>query len=156
MPTTQRTPAGVFFSQQFFDSGLAAQWGHSASSAASHADFSLQDDVAGFCFVQHVGWAETDGSGVGSASEQQDFFLADGAGWERRDSTRGRTCSGGSTPFASAQASFSSREKQQQSPFQHCSEVRHPHGRDWHGYGTPSVGFLWLGAGNGNPNVSIR
>jgi hypothetical protein len=46
--------------------------------------------------------------------------------------------------------------KQQQSPFQHCSEVRHPHGRDWQGKRTPSVGFLRLGAGNGNPNVTIR
>ena len=45
--------------------------------------------------------------------------------------------------------------KQQQSPFQHCSEVWHPHGRDWHGCGTPSDGLLRLGAGNGNPKVTI-
>jgi len=134
---------------------LAAQWGHSASGVASHADFSLQQVAAGFVFAQHIGGAETDGSGAGSDSEQQDFFFGV-FGRAFRDSTNGRTCSGGSTPFASAQASFSSIVKQQQSPFQHCSEVRHPHGRDWQGYGTPSVGFLRLGAGNGNPNVSIR
>lgn len=96
-----------------------------------------------------------DGSGVGSASEQQDFFFGV-FGRAFRDSTNGRTCSGGSTPFSSAQVSFSSMVKQQQSPFQHWSAVRQPHGRLWHGYGTPPDGLLRFGAGNGNPNVTIR
>lgn len=123
MPTTQRTldslsgVGAVFFSQQF-GLALAAQWGHSASGAASHTDFSLQEVAAGFRFSQHVGVAETDGWRAGSASEQHDFFFG-AVGRDLRDSTSGRTCSGGSTPFSSAHVSFSSMVKQQQSPFQH-------------------------------------
>jgi hypothetical protein len=95
MPTTQRTPdsrsgVGAFVFSQQFGLALAAQWGHSASGAASHPGFSLQHVAAGFCFVQHVGGAEIDGSGAGSTSEQQDFFFGD-AGRDFRDSTSGRT-----------------------------------------------------------------
>jgi hypothetical protein len=88
-----------------------------------------------------AGW-QHGGSGVatGSASQQHAcFFVGLGACW--RDATSGRTCSGGSTPLASAHRSFSSRVKQQQSPAQHSSEVRHPHGRLWHGYGVSPSGF---------------
>jgi hypothetical protein len=77
-------------------------------------------------FSQHVAGVGVD---LVSASEQQDFFF-DRIGWPRRDSTNGRTWSGGSTPRAMAQLNFSSIVKQQQSPFQHCADVRHPHGRD--------------------------
>ena len=127
MPATHRTPGsfagvGTFFFSEQLDVGFAGHDGQPATVPASQAGFSLQ----------HVGGADTDGSGTGSDSEQQDFFFGV-AGRDLRDSTRGRTCPGGSTPFASAQVSFSSMVKQQQSPFQHWSEVRHPHGRDWHG-----------------------
>src|SRR5688572_24879806 len=64
-------------------------------------------------------------SAASSCAEQHDFF-----GFEQQDdfafraaaraATVGRTCSGGSTPRASAHASFSSSVKQQQSPAQPC------------------------------------
>jgi hypothetical protein len=95
MPTTQRTPdslsgVGAFVFSQQFGLALAAQWGHSASGAVSHAGLSLQHVAGGFRFSQQVGGAETDGLAPGSTSEQQDFFFGD-VGRDLRDSTSGRT-----------------------------------------------------------------
>jgi hypothetical protein len=94
-----------------------ARCGPSGVVSTARAGFSAQQ--AGFtdsCFSQQVG------AGAGSASEQHDFLrFGGGVGLARRDSTSGRTCSGGSIPFASAQRSFSSSVKQQQSPAQHAT-----------------------------------
>jgi hypothetical protein len=79
---------------------------------------------------QSPGAGASQHAGAGSGSEQHDRFFA---GRATRDSTSGRTCAGGSIPLASAQRSFSSKVKQQQSPFQHSSALAHAHGRDWHG-----------------------
>ena len=78
------------------------------------------------------------GFAAGSSSEQQDGLcdVAQQSAFAFRAATAGRTCGGGLMPRASAQASFCSSVKQQQSPAQPCSDVEHPHEWFWHGNGT--------------------
>lgn len=60
---------------------------------------------------------------------------------------------GGVTPFARAQASFSSGVKQQQSA-QQADADRQPQACDWHGKGAPNLS-LGMPAGSGTPDVTI-
>ena len=95
------------------------------------------------------------GSGFDSCSGQHDFFLVAIGRYDLRVSTSGRTCDGGSMPLTSAHSSFSSSVKQQQSPFQHKSELAQPHGRNWQGYGADASDVQRTN-GNGSPNATMR
>jgi hypothetical protein len=89
-------------------------------------------------FRRHSGQSVTE-SGCFVSFAQQSDFLVHGVDRFLRASIIGRTCAGGSIPRSSAQASFSSSVKQQQSPFQHSSAETQPQPRFSQGYRTVSV-----------------
>jgi hypothetical protein len=162
MPAIQRTPgrAAIFFLSQHFFEDLAAHAGHLWARFSMSPVGLAQDEVVAGGSIFELQHEDTDAGACSSSrfsvSEQQDLFPG-GADRFLRDSTRGRTCSGGSMPLTSAQASFSSSVKQQQSPFQHSLALRQPQGRFWQGNGRLASLSLAKGvAGSGNPNVTKR
>jgi hypothetical protein len=89
-------------------------------------------------FRRHSGQSVAE-SGCSVSFAQQSDFLVHDADRFFRALTIGRTCAGGSIPLSSAQASFSSSVKQQQSPFQQSSAETQPQPRFSQGYTTVSI-----------------
>jgi hypothetical protein len=123
---------GAFVAQQL-EGAFAAQHGHVATgwSPPGVVPAHPASPAPSFGFWQQ-GRASEDPARFLAAQQLEPLLTGDGR-LAFRNATRRRTCSGGSMPFASAQASFSSSVKQQQSPAQQCLALVHPQGRYWQG-----------------------